>query len=162
MVVPCERLRVIRHQEFRPIADVVVVSRVERVALERERMLQVGKLLIGKSRRFAQWTRREFPAHGGVLIGETALEGHHHMAAILHVVRDAFQQCIVRDVERGHDQQLVGGEVLGLGEDEVAADVEVVERAVELLHQREVAVGLAGPASRRHAPAVGHEADGVG
>jgi hypothetical protein len=63
------------------------------------------------------------------------------MAAVLHVVRNALQQRVVGDVERGHDEQLVRREILRLGKDEIRADVQVVERVVHLLHQRGVPSG---------------------
>ena len=49
------------------------------------------------------------------------------MAAIFYVIRNALEQCVVRDVQGRNNQQLVRGEVLRLREDEIRADVEVVQ-----------------------------------
>jgi hypothetical protein len=140
----------------------IVGARVEGITLELERMFEVRELLVAEARGLAQGAGCAHPAHGGVFVGESALEGHDHVAAVLHVVRDALEQGIVGDVERGDDEQLVGGEIRGGGKDEVRAHIHVIERFVNLLDQRVVAVGSARPAKGRHRPAIGHEADGVG
>ena len=163
MVVPGQRRGVLGHQELCPVRGFVVRRPdVKRIALERQRSLEIRELLVAEAGSLAQRSGRAHPADRGVLVGEAALEGHDDVAAVLDVVRDALEQCIVGDVERGHDEHLVRGEVLGLREDDVRADVQLVQRAMHLLDERSVAVRRARPAVRRHRTAVGHEADGVG
>ena len=58
-------------------------------------MLEVGELLIAEAGGFAQGAGRAHPADGGVLVGESALEGHHDVAAVFHVVGDALEQGVV-------------------------------------------------------------------
>ena len=101
----------------------IVGARVEGITLELERMFEVRELLVAEARGLAQGAGCAHPAHGGVFVGESALEGHDHVAAVLHVVRDALEQGIVGDVEHRYNQQFVGGKVHGLGEDEIRANV---------------------------------------
>jgi hypothetical protein len=42
--------------------------------------------------------------HRRVLIGKFSLEGHHDMAAVLHVIGDALEERIVLDIKRGNNQ----------------------------------------------------------
>ena len=107
MVVIGDGFGVFGHEELGPIADLVLGADVERIAFERERVFEVGELLIAEAGGFAQRAGRAHPADGGVFICESALEGHDDVAAVLYVVGDSLEQRIVGDVERGNDEQLV-------------------------------------------------------
>ena len=126
------------HEELGPVHDFVVVSGLEGVALEGERLFEIGELLVAEAGGFAERSGGAHPADGVVLVGESALEGHEDVAALLDVVGDFLEQRVVGDVERGDDEHLVAGEVGVLGKDEVAADVGVVERVVELADEADV------------------------
>lgn len=104
-------------------------------------MIEVGELLVAESGGFTQRAGRAHPANGGVFVRETGFEGHEKMATVLDVVGDALKKSVVGDVECGNDEDLVGGEVLRLRKDEVGADVELIERVVELLQERGVVGG---------------------
>ena len=82
-------------------------------------MFEVGEFLIAEAGGLAQWAGSAHPADCRVLIGESALESHHDVAAIFHVIGDALEQCIVCDVEGGDDEELVGGEVCSRGKDKI-------------------------------------------
>src|ERR1035438_5110060 len=81
------------------------------IVLERHRVLEVGELLIGKPRRFAERAGCALPADSGVLIGEAALERHEDVAAAAHVIGDVLQQCIISRVQCRNDEEFVGREI---------------------------------------------------
>ena len=165
VVVIGDGFGVLGDEELGPVRDLVggwvICVNVEGIVLEGEGVFEVGKLLVAEAGGFAERAGSAYPTDGGVFVGESALEGHDDVAAVLDVVGDALEQGVVGDVECGDDEQLIGGEVGGGGKDEVGANVEVVEGAVQLLDER----GIAG-CGRTEAPLAsgggeGHEADGV-
>ena len=58
------------------------------------------------------------------------------MTAVLYIIGDLLQQSIVGDIKRRNDEDLVAREVRVLREDEVSADVETIERVMDLIDQR--------------------------
>ena len=140
---------------------------MERIAFEGEGLLEVGELLVGEAGGFAQRAGSAVPAYGGVLVGEATLERHEHVATVRDVSGDLVEQRIVGDVESGDDEQLVlldGGWVIdGFREDEVCADVGVVQGAMKLHDELAVAVaGFAGNPAGSVIALIGHEVDAVG
>ena len=124
------------------MAHLVVVAGLERVALQRERLREVGEFLVVEAEHLAQRPRGHRPAHGRVLVREAALHAHHDVAALAHELRDPLQQGVVRDVQRRHDQDLVRGQVGRVREHEIRAHVQVVQRAMDLAYLGAV-VGVA-------------------
>ena len=89
MIVGGEGLGVVGHEEFGPVHDLVVVADMEGIAFQGKGLFEVGELLVAEAGGFAQGAGGAYPAHGGVLVGEAALEGHEDVAAVLDVVGDA-------------------------------------------------------------------------
>ena len=85
----------------------VVVAGMKRVALKCQGMLEVGELLVVESRSRAQRSGRTLPTYGRVFVGKAALERHEDMSAVVDVICNFLQQCIIGDVERRNDEQLV-------------------------------------------------------
>ena len=164
MIIESQRLGGRRHEELRPRADLVIrVRDMPRVVFERQRVLEVGELLVGEAGRFAERAGSALPADSGVLVGEAALERHEDVAAAVNVIGDLLQQGIIGNVKRRNDEQFVGREIRILREDKVGAHVRLVERAVQLREDGIVSArGFTRHPSQLLLPFERHEADRVG
>src|SRR5580704_13380646 len=129
MLVIREWLRRLQLKKLSPRADFVFFANVKRITFQSEWLFQIRELLILKSSRFSQRPRCHFPANGGVLIREAALESHQYVTAILDVVGDFLQKGIVCDVKAGNDEQLILREFRGghVGKDDISAHIAEIE-----------------------------------
>ena len=103
-----------------------------RVVFERQRVLEIGELLIGEASSFAERAGGALPADSGILVGEAALERHEDVAAAVNVIGDLLQQGIIGHVQCRNDEEFVGREIGSLREDKVRANVRLIEGAVQL------------------------------
>src|SRR5258708_29338521 len=128
-------------------------------------MLQIGKFLVGKSSSLPQWAGRELPTDRTVLIRESTLEGHQHMAAVVDVFGDFFRECVVRNIEGGNDEQLILRE-FGCGhggKNEVAAEIGHVKGSMKLCENGVVRSGrFTRDPSRTLLAFEGHKLDSIG
>src|SRR5713226_531706 len=95
-----DHLRGIRHKEFLPNGAGILFTDSIWVGDEPFRAGQICELLVMKATGGAQRAWRHYISHRRVLIGEPALEGHHHLPVVLHVIRDLLQYGIRSAVQR--------------------------------------------------------------
>src|SRR5581483_2449501 len=124
IIVKGERFGVLQLQEFGPVHNLVLSANMEGISLESERFFEVGELLIAEPRGFAQRARGADPANRRVFVGKAALEGHHYVTAVFHVVRDLLEERIIGNVKRRDDDNLVAGKISILREDKIHAGIE--------------------------------------
>ena len=134
VVVVRQRRGRIEQQHFRPIAHLVAGAGLERVALERQGLRQVGELLVMEAGGLAQRSRSHHRANRRVLVAEAAFQRQHQVPARARVVHQPREQRVARDVQWRNHHYLVPAQVRGFGKNEIHAHIQPVERPVQPMH----------------------------
>ena len=129
-------------QKLHPPAHLIGIwAHLIRVPLQRD-VLGNGELAVGDAGRLGDAARLVTGANFHVLVGEAALEAEDDMAACFREGVQTRKLGIRSGIERGNDDELVGGKVGRRGIDEIDLRIHPVERIVE--RPDDVVVALVG------------------
>src|SRR6202790_2314894 len=85
-----------------------------------------------QTRHLAQRSRGHLPANRRVFVTESTFKREEEVSSAFYVIRELCKHGATRNVKWRNENHLVGGKICTLGEDEVHADIETIERAVHL------------------------------
>jgi hypothetical protein len=134
VIVVSQRLGGVEQQHFRPVAHLVSGAGLERVAAQRERLRQVGKLLVMDAGGLAQRPRSHAVARTVEYSSQKPLFSVSTRCPPRARNPPGDEQRVAGDIQRRHHDHFVGAQVFGLGENEIHSGIQPVKRPVQPAH----------------------------